>query len=133
MRVAAAVRAEERRITIRLDPPDLGRVEVRLDIRDDTVRVAMAVERPETLDLLRRDAQLLDAALQRANVRLEGNLEFSLRQSQSGWAGGWGEGAGGHGRGRQAAPWPDVSADRDIDVPMARSRLAGDGAIDIIV
>lgn len=131
IKIAAAAGSEERHITIRLDPPELGRVEVRLETRGDAVRVVMAVERPDTLDLLRRDAQLLDAALQRANVRLDGNLEFSLRQGPSGWGGASGEGGDWQSGGRQDSSGRPV--DLELDIPPARSRLQGEGAMDIIV
>jgi flagellar hook-length control protein FliK len=131
IKIAAAAGSEERHITIRLDPPELGRVEVRLETRGDAVRVVMAVERPDTLDLLRRDAQLLDAALQRANVRLDGNLEFSLRQGPSGWGGASGESGDWQSGGRQDSPGRPV--DLELDIPPARSRLQGESAMDIIV
>jgi flagellar hook-length control protein FliK len=131
VKIAAAAGSEERDITIRLDPPELGRVEVRLETRGDAVRVVMAVERPDTLDLLRRDAQLLDAALQRANVRLDGDIEFSLRQGPSGWGNGSGADNGGRSDGHQA-PF-GVSLDPELDIPPARSRLQGESAMDIIV
>ena len=63
-----------------------GRVEVVLEpMGGDAVRVAIAVERPETLDLLRRDAGQLDQVLARSNLRLEGGLQFSLQQQGQGW------------------------------------------------
>jgi flagellar hook-length control protein FliK len=70
---------------IRLDPPDLGRIEVRLDVDGDgNVTSRMIVDRPETLDLLRRDAAGLDRALQDAGLKTSNNgLQFQLRD-QSG-------------------------------------------------
>ena len=37
------------------------------------------MDRPETLDLLRRDAPQLERALQQAGLNTEGGLQFSLR------------------------------------------------------
>ena len=70
---------------IRLDPPELGRIEVRLNVdKDGTVSSQMIVDRPETLDLLRRDAGGLDRALQDAGLKTSNNgLQFQLRD-QSG-------------------------------------------------
>ncbi len=57
------------RLTIRLDPVELGQVEVRIDsATDETPRIRILVERPETLALLRRDQQALEAALDRAGL-----------------------------------------------------------------
>ena len=71
------------RFTIRLDPPELGRVDVKMHV-DGTgaVHARLAVERPETLDLFQRDQRSLERAL--AQAGLDGtktNLEFSLRQN----------------------------------------------------
>ena len=42
---------------IRLDPPELGRIDVKLDVDGEgNVTTRLAVERTETLDLFRRDA-----------------------------------------------------------------------------
>lgn len=70
---------------IRLDPPDLGRIEVRLDVdKDGNVTSNMIVDRPETLDLLRRDAAGLDRALQDAGLKTSNNgLQFQLRDQSS--------------------------------------------------
>lgn len=69
-----------RRFDIRLDPPELGRVEVRLDVkRDGHVTAHLVVERSETLDLLQRDARALERALQNAGLDTEGGLKFSLK------------------------------------------------------
>ncbi|HEY4141252.1 MAG TPA: flagellar hook-length control protein FliK [Pseudolabrys sp.] len=70
---------------IRLDPPELGHIEVRLDVdKDGNVTSNMIVDRPETLDLLRRDAAGLDRALQDAGLKTSNNgLQFQLRD-QSG-------------------------------------------------
>ncbi len=69
------------RFEVRLDPPELGRIDVRLDLNTDgRVAAALTVDRPETLDLLQRDARLLQKALQEAGINLEdSNLNFSLR------------------------------------------------------
>lgn len=79
--IAAQSRAGKNRFEIRLDPPELGRIDVRLDMdKDGNVTSRMIVERSETLDLLRRDAQQLERALNQAGLKTSDNaLEFSLR------------------------------------------------------
>jgi len=66
---------------IRLDPKELGRIDVRLEVdKDGHVTAKMAVDRVETLDLLKRDASNIERALQQAGLKTSDNsLEFSMR------------------------------------------------------
>jgi flagellar hook-length control protein FliK len=85
--IAANVQIGRSRFEIRLDPPELGRIDVRLDVdKQGQVTSHLIVEKPTTLDLLRRDAQQLERALQDAGLKTGDNgLQFSLRdQQQSG-------------------------------------------------
>ena len=79
--IAAQARAGKNRFEIRLDPPELGRIDVRLDMdKDGNVTSRLTVERPDTLDLLRRDAHQLERALNQAGLKTGDNaLEFQLR------------------------------------------------------
>jgi hypothetical protein len=74
------------RIRIRLWPAELGHVEVMLRLdHDQRVGVSVAVERPETLELLQRDARGLERALADAGVKLDsGSLSFNLRHGDQG-------------------------------------------------
>jgi flagellar hook-length control protein FliK len=82
---AARLQAGRNRFEIRLDPPELGRVDVLLDVdREGNVTSRLVVERTETLDLLRRDASQLERALQQAGLKTADNsLQFSLRDQSS--------------------------------------------------
>jgi hypothetical protein len=86
--VEIVARAQEgkNRFEIRLDPPELGRIDVHLHVdRDGNVTSRLVVERSETLDLLRRDAPSLERALQDAGLKTgQQGLEFSLRDQPSG-------------------------------------------------
>ncbi|MFQ5625753.1 MAG: flagellar hook-length control protein FliK, partial [Methyloligellaceae bacterium] len=70
-----------RRFDIRLDPPELGRIEVRLEVsREGQVMTHLVVERSETLDLLQRDARQLERALQNAGLNTsDEGMKFSLK------------------------------------------------------
>jgi chemotaxis protein MotD len=75
------------RFEIRLDPPELGRIDVRLHIDSKgQVTSHLIVDRVETLDLLRRDAADLERSLQQAGLKTsDSGLQFSLRdQSPNG-------------------------------------------------
>jgi flagellar hook-length control protein FliK len=79
--IAAQARSGKNRFEIRLDPPELGRIDVRIEVdKDGQVTSHLRVERAETLDLLRRDAPALERALQQAGLKTsDGGLQFSLR------------------------------------------------------
>jgi flagellar hook-length control protein FliK len=83
--IASHARAGKNSFEIRLDPPDLGRIDVRLDVdREGKVTSRVVVDRPETLDILRRDAPQLERSLQQAGLKTADNaLQFSLRDQGS--------------------------------------------------
>ncbi|HXF89970.1 MAG TPA: flagellar hook-length control protein FliK [Xanthobacteraceae bacterium] len=78
--IALQTRSGRTRFAIRLDPPELGRIDVRLDIDNrSNVMLRLVAERPETLDLLRRDAAHIERALQDAGLKTgDQTLQFSL-------------------------------------------------------
>ncbi len=80
--IAAQSRAGNKHFEIRLDPPELGRIHVKLDVDGDgNVSTRLVVDRADTLDLLKRDASTLERALQQSGLKTSDNaLEFSLRQ-----------------------------------------------------
>lgn len=85
--IAAFARSGKSRFEIRLDPADLGRIDVRIDVdRDGRVTSHLTVEKPETLSMLRQDAPQLQRALDDAGFKSgDSGLQFSLRdQSSSG-------------------------------------------------
>lgn len=69
------------RVTIRLNPEELGKVDVKLELgRDGLVRATISAERPETLDMLQRDSRMLEKALQDAGLKTDQqSLAFDLR------------------------------------------------------
>lgn len=71
------------RFQMRLDPAELGRIDVRLDIdHKGQVHAKLTVEKAETLDLMQRDQRALEKALQQAGLdQSKTNLEFSLKQN----------------------------------------------------
>lgn len=85
--IAASVRSGKTRFEVRLDPADLGRIDVRISVdRTGHVTSHLTVEKPETLAMLRQDAPQLQRALDDAGLKTGSNgLQFSLRdQSSSG-------------------------------------------------
>lgn len=84
--IGSRAKAGGQSFEIRLDPPELGRIHVRLDVdRDGNVLPRLMVDRAETLDLLRRDAPQLERALQDAGLKADAQtMQFSLRQQNAG-------------------------------------------------
>ena len=92
------------RFQIRLDPPELGRIDVKLEIDNrGQVHAKLTVEKAETLDLMQRDQRALERALQQSGLdQSKTSLEFSLKQNpfagdQNGRSG---NGQGGQGGGQ---------------------------------
>jgi flagellar hook-length control protein FliK len=76
---------ENTRFELRLDPPELGRVEVRLEVsRDHRVTAIVAAESPQALAELARHARDLEQTLQSAGLELaENGLSFDLSERQA--------------------------------------------------
>jgi len=112
---------------IRLDPPELGRIEVRMKVdRDGQVSSHLIADRADTLALLRRDQTGLERALQDAGLKTDGDgLQFSLRD-QSG---------NGQPNGRPASPNLALQDNPLPDLPTRgyASYVARVGGIDIHV
>ena len=85
MEIATSARNGKSRFEIRLDPADLGRIDVRIDVdRNGQITSHLTVERPETLSMLRQDANQLQRALDNAGLSTgSGGLQFSLRDQSS--------------------------------------------------
>lgn len=71
---------------LRLDPADLGRVEVRMEVtRDHRVTAVITADNPQALAELARNARDLEQQLQSAGLQLSDNgLSFDLRQGAQG-------------------------------------------------
>ena len=84
---------ESTRFELRLDPPELGRVEVRLEVtRDHRVTAIVAADNPQALAELVRHARELEQALQSSGLDLaEDGLSFDLSERRQHAPGGAGE------------------------------------------
>lgn len=104
--LAAALRAStEKSADILLNPAELGRVRISLQTGETGVIVSVMADRPETLDLMRRNADLLAQEFREIGY---GKTEFSFGQGN-----GTGAGQGGDGDNAtrpSATPAPDDSA-----------------------
>jgi flagellar hook-length control protein FliK len=88
--VAARAGSGATAFDIRLDPPELGKVAVRLKIdRDGSVTSHFTVDSAQALSMLRGDLRSLQTALQQAGLKNDpGTASFQLRDGSAG-QGGW--------------------------------------------
>ncbi len=72
-------------ISVELDPPELGRVQVHLSYeKGEPMKVKVVTEKEETLSILRRDSHALREALDTAGVQTDGSsLSFDMSHDQS--------------------------------------------------
>jgi flagellar hook-length control protein FliK len=91
--IASRAQAGSNQFDIRLDPPELGRIDVRLDVDGNgQVTSHVTVDRADTLQLLQSQQPQLERALEQAGLKTADNgLQFTLRdQSFAGQNGGGG-------------------------------------------
>jgi hypothetical protein len=95
--IAAALRTAPRlgEVEIHLDPPELGRVRIGLEIADSGLKASLIAERPATGELLRTNGGILAQQLQEAGFT-DIDLQFGAPQQDPGGHGG---APGGHGEG----------------------------------
>jgi flagellar hook-length control protein FliK len=80
LRIAAKSADGDSNFQIRLDPPELGNIEIRLNVDSaGNTHADVSADKPQTLDLLQRDAPALERALKDAGLSLPAGLSFSLK------------------------------------------------------
>ena len=85
VKISKALQAGQDRITIRLNPAELGRVEVKMELTyDGRTTAVVTADNRDTLEMLRRDSSDLQKALQEGGLQLsDSDLTFNLRGEQS--------------------------------------------------
>ena len=67
-------------IEVRLKPEELGHIEIKMQIKDGKLQAHIISSRPETMDILQKDSQVLEKAFNDAGFQTDGNsLSFSFR------------------------------------------------------
>ena len=103
---------QEQSVRLQLDPPELGRVDIRMTVgKDKVVKAVVSTEKPEAHMMMQRDAHVLERALQEAGLEMDENsLEFTLADDGQGFTQ-----DGRHDGSRNPAHAPD-QADEDIEI-----------------
>lgn len=117
---AIRLRTNERSVTVRLDPPELGTVRMEFGFERGVVTALVSADQPATADLLRRHADwlhqsLADAGLEGAEI---GWAEGGERPSETAWR-------------ALATGEADETYAADTSARAAPLRVLPDGAIDI--
>jgi flagellar hook-length control protein FliK len=86
VRITKALADGVDRINVKLNPADLGQIDIRMEIGPDgRFNAVFAADRPQTVELLQRDARELARSLQDAGLRADaGSLSFNLRGQNQG-------------------------------------------------
>jgi len=124
------------KISIQLSPEELGRIDVKLEMKEGKMTAIISAERPETLDMLKQDARGLLQSLQNAGLQADsGSLSFNLRggdaqaQNQGGQSGGQ--------PGWQGNRTPDGAEERppmpQFTPPQDLARAGSNGRLDVRV
>ena len=83
VQISRAAEAGQDRLTVNLKPAELGNVTIKLEVgHDHRIIAVIQAERPETLELLQRDARSLERAMADAGLNTDsGSLNFGLKDS----------------------------------------------------
>jgi hypothetical protein len=109
LRIASHSSDGDNRFSIRLDPPELGKIEVNLSVdARGHAQAELSADKPQTLEMLQRDSSTLERALRDAGLNLTGGLAFSLKGDGRSQA--WRDPQAGRGRGLQIAAAEAASA-----------------------
>lgn len=84
LHIKTAIADGSSKIQIKLDPEELGKLDIRLDVKSDgRTGVVITADNSNTLNLLQKDAQNLLRALSDAGLQTDsGSLSFNLRGEQ---------------------------------------------------
>jgi flagellar hook-length control protein FliK len=129
--IAARSQSGAKEFSIRLDPPELGHVEIRLSIdAGGKAQAHMTVDHPDTLNLLQKDSTTLTQALRDAGLDVSPDgINFSMR-GQGGQHSQNGDNA------QSRASRSNITASRVIDNVQSASSIpgaGGNGRLDIHV
>lgn len=103
----AAAKGDDTMFRIQLEPPELGRIDIKMSFgKDKTVKAVVTAEKPETFMMLQRDSHVLERSLQQAGLDAHGALSFALADDNNAFSQN-----GGHDGHRQQAQSQNANTD----------------------
>ncbi len=132
LKIAARSSDGDANFQIRLDPPELGRIEVNLNVDSNgNAQASLTADKPQTLDLLQRDSGTLERALRDAGLDLTGGLSFSLKSDTR--SGAWRDAQNGRGRALSIGAIETIAAGTIGPVSPVLYGYGANGRLDITV
>lgn len=127
LEIARKVEAGEETLRVRLNPDNLGRVEVTLAFEDGNLKATVRAESQRALDLLRQDMPDLARTLDQAGVRTDAqSFRFEARADTGG-----GQQQGGQQQRGQNPQQQHAQAD-DLEPAPAYRAIRADGQVDLL-
>jgi flagellar hook-length control protein FliK len=133
VQIAKGVKDGADTISVQLHPDDLGRVEVKLEVKDGQVKATVTADRPDTLQMLKNDASGLQQSLRDAGLSPDANsLSFQLGGGQQQRQADQGQGQG-SGRRTRGIDLTDIASVTAVSASSARAPTAAAAGVDINV
>jgi len=131
--IARQVRNGREELTVRMDPAELGRIEVQLAFEEGgSLRAVVSADSATVVDTMRRDLGEIVRALADAGVRADGqSFRFERGSSDAGGSAGAGTGSGGRGWGEQRGQGHPQGEQRRGGTAWQRVRLRS-GTLDLM-
>ncbi len=81
VQITKALAGGDQKISIQLTPEHLGKVDIQIEVmRHQSANIIIRADNAETLDILQRDARMLERALNDAGIKADtSNMQFNLR------------------------------------------------------
>ena len=136
VQIAKQVKDGVDRISVKLNPQELGRVEIKLEVaKDGSVQATVTAENKDTLAMLQKDADGLAKALADAGLTTDaGSMNFNLRgDGQQQQFAGNANGQNGNGNTRSRWSSEDSAPEVAASAPAAQSSSGGLSAVDLSV
>jgi flagellar hook-length control protein FliK len=81
--ILKATKENDNKISIQLNPSELGRLEIRLDINNSKNNISITADKASTLDMLQRDSRNIERILTDVGIKADASsLSFSLSHGQ---------------------------------------------------
>ncbi|NLB62486.1 MAG: hypothetical protein GX801_00065 [Fibrobacter sp.] len=78
-KIAGLIDLKENKMTLRLDPPELGKVQMEIELKPGELKVQMMVENQEVKNLLESNVSQLRESLEKQQIQID-DLEVSVSQ-----------------------------------------------------